>query len=247
MRHYKKLTAYAVAVVVLALVYYVLPVSQDVVLHELDAIAAFARGEAIGASAMFFLLSIVLSYLAFPAMPMLYIAAGYCVDVVAGGSAVVLGSAVGGLGAFLLFRDHIPHRHRLAPRDGSSWNVWITLLGLRLSPIVPAPLANVFAALAGVSPLQHLATTLVGSAPLILFYVEIGQQSFVTASGDMPHWWRFSGCLVILALSTLMTVLGPWRSVLASIRQLKDDIFAAMKDPASAKWAPPAPAGPTGN
>ena len=121
------------------------------------------------------------------------------------------------------------------------------MLGLRLSPVVPAPLVNVFAALAGVSPLQHLTTTLIGSAPLILFYVEIGQQGYLTASGEMPQWWRFSGCLVILALSTVMSLLGPWRSVLAAVKQLKDEAIVSLRGSASAEWAPPESARPIGD
>lgn len=230
MRRSRALTVYAAAVVLLAAGYVFLPVSQDVVVRELDAVAAYARSEVLGTAALFFLASAALAYLAFPAMPMLYVAGGCCMDAWIGGTAAVMGSAIGGLGAFVLFRDHIPARHRLPQPDGSSLTVWITLLGLRLNPLVPAPLVNVFAALAGVSPFQHLTTTLAGSAPLILFYVEVGQQGYLTASGEMPQWWRFSGCLFILVLSTAMSLLGPWRSLLAQVRQLKDEIFSPLKN-----------------
>jgi uncharacterized membrane protein YdjX (TVP38/TMEM64 family) len=243
MRRFRKLAAYAVAVAALAAAYSFLPISQEVVARELNVVAAYAHSEIFETLALFFLLSVVLAYFAFPAMPMVYLASGVCMDFWIGGTAVVLGSALGGLGSFLLFRDHIPTRHRLAPHHGSSWNMWLTLLGLRLSPVVPAPLVNVFAAISGVSPLQYLTTTMLGSAPLILFYAEIGRQGYLTASGEMPHWWTFSGCLVIFGLSTLMSLFGPWRSVLATVKQLKNEAVVSLKRSTTADWAPPDPAG----
>jgi uncharacterized membrane protein YdjX (TVP38/TMEM64 family) len=207
-------------------------------------VAAYARTEVIQTLTLFFLLSAVLAYFAFPAMPMLYIASGCCMDFSLGGTAVVFGSALGGLGSFLLVRDHIPVRHRLARHHGSTWKMWLTLFGLRLSPVVPAPLVNVFAAISGVSPSQYLTTTMLGGAPLILFYAEIGRQGYLTASGEVPHWWTFSGCLVILGLSTLMTLLGPWRSVLATVKKLKDEAVVSLKRSGKAQWVPPDAAGP---
>jgi len=243
MRRFRKLAVYAVAVAALAAAYSLLPISQDVVARELNVVAAYAHREIVETLTLFFLLSAVLAYFAFPAMPMVYLASGVCMDFWVGGSAVVVGSALGGLGSFLLFRDHIPSRHRLASHHSSSWKMWLTLLGLRLSPVVPAPLVNVFAAISAVSPLQYLTTTMLGSAPLILFYAEIGRQGYLTASGEMPHWWTFSGCLVIFGLSTLMSLFGPWRSVLTKVKQLKNEAVVSLKRSTSAAWAPPDTAG----
>jgi uncharacterized membrane protein YdjX (TVP38/TMEM64 family) len=132
----------------------------------------------------------------------------------------LLGSAFGGLSAFLFYRKHI--RRPSAPlNQQSARNIWLTLLGLRLSPLVPAPLVNFFAAVFRVSPLQYLTTSLLGSAPLVLFYSQIGQQGHHFLSGETLHWQQFSGYLVILALSTLLSAMGPWRSVLNELKQLK--------------------------
>lgn len=234
MRRFRKLAAYAVAVAALTAAYSFLPISQGVVAQELSVIAAYAHSEIIQTLTLFFLLSAVFAYFAFPAMPMIYIASGVCMDFWIGGTAVVLGSTLGGLGSFLLFRDHVPVRHRLASHHGSSWNMWLTLLGLRLSPVVPAPLVSVFAAISDVSPLQYFTTTMLGSAPLILFYAEIGRQGYLTASGDVPHWWTFSGCLVIFGLSSLMSLFGPWRSVLATVQQMKNEAVVSLKRSTSA-------------
>ena len=103
----------------------------------------------------------------------------------------------------------------------SARSIWLTLIGLRLSPLVPAPLVNFFAAVFHVSPLQYLTTSLLGSAPLVLFYSQIGQQGHQFLSGGTLHWRQFSGYLVILVLSTLLSAMGPWRSVLNEFKRLK--------------------------
>ncbi len=134
---------------------------------------------------------------------------------------MLLGSAVGGLGAFLFYRKHIRQRTGALLNQHSTMKTWLTLLGLRLSPIVPAPLVNFFAAVFQVSPLQYLTTNVLGSAPLVLFYVQIGQQGHQFLSGEALHWRQFSAYLVILVLSTLLSAMGPWKSVLNELKQSK--------------------------
>jgi uncharacterized membrane protein YdjX (TVP38/TMEM64 family) len=137
-----------------------------------------------------------------------------------GAATVLLGSALGGLSAFLFYRKHI--RRPIAPLiQRSVRSIWLTLIGLRLSPLVPAPLVNFFAAVFDVSPLQYLTTSLLGSAPLVLFYWQIGQQGHEFLSGGTLHWRQFSGYFLILVLSTLLSAMGPWRSVLNEFKQLK--------------------------
>src|SRR5664280_367665 len=98
-----------------------------------------------------------------------------------------LGSAFGGLSAFLFYRKHI-QRPSAPLNQQSAVKVWLTLLGLRLSPLVPAPLVNFIAAIFDVSPLQYLTTSMLGGAPLVLFYAQIGQQGHHLLSGETPHW-----------------------------------------------------------
>ena len=137
-----------------------------------------------------------------------------------GGATVLLSSAFGGLSAFLFYRKHI-QRPSGPFNEQSAVKIWMTLLGLRLSPLVPAPLVNFFAAIFHVSPLQYLTSSVLGSAPLILFYAQIGQQGHHLMSGETPHWRQFSGYLIILTLSTLLSAMGPWRSALNEIKLLK--------------------------
>jgi uncharacterized membrane protein YdjX (TVP38/TMEM64 family) len=169
---------------------------------------------------MFLVTSAVLAFLAFPSMPMICMAAGFYMDGFEGGAAVLLGSAFGGLSAFLFYRKHI-QRPSAELNAQSAVKIWLTLLGLRLSPLVPAPLVNFFAAIFDVSPLQYLAASVLGSAPLVLIYAQIGQQGHHFLSGETPHWQQFSGYLIILTLSSLLSAMGPWRSVLNELKLLK--------------------------
>jgi uncharacterized membrane protein YdjX (TVP38/TMEM64 family) len=234
MRNFKGLAFYAAVALTLPLVYYFIPISQGVLLDGLSLVEARVQADVVEAAIAFFLMSAALAYFAFPSMPLVYIAAGYYLNS-PGGFIVLAGSACGGLGAFLLYRKHIPHRLRLSAKEHSSLKMWLTLLGLRLSPVVPAPLVNFFAALANVSALQYITTNLMGSGPLILFYVSLGQQGHSYSSGEQLHWGQFSGYLAILAVSTLLSLLGPWRSFLRTVSQVKDEVFTSISQSGRAR------------
>ncbi len=220
MRRYRPLIIYAAAVAALTVAYFASPVSREAVWQLFPGLEALARAHQFSTMLVFLVASAVLSFLAFPSMPMVCIAAGFYMDGVAGSTTVLLGSALGGLSAFLFYRKHV---QRPGPelRQQSAVKIWLTLLGLRLSPLVPAPLMNFVAAVFDVSPLQYLAASTVGGAPLVLFYAQIGQQGHHLLSGETAHWQQFSGYLIILTLSTLLSAMGPWRSVLNELRQLK--------------------------
>jgi uncharacterized membrane protein YdjX (TVP38/TMEM64 family) len=220
MRSYKPLIVYMAAVMFLTLAYFASPISREAVWQVFPGLETMAHAHPLGTALLFLVTSTVLAFLAFPSMPMICIAAGFYMDGFDGGATVLLGSAFGGLSAFLFYRKHI-QRPGAPLNQQSAVKVWLTLLGLRLSPLVPAPVVNFFAAVFDVSPLQYLTTSLLGSAPLILFYAQIGQQGHHFLSGETPHWRQFSGYLIILTLSTLLSAMGPWRSVLNELKQLK--------------------------
>src|SRR6266536_143306 len=219
MRSYKPLIVYMAAVMFLTLAYFASPISREAVWQVFPGLETMAHAHPLGTALLFLVTSTVLAFLAFPSMPMICIAAGFYMDGF-GGATVLLGSAFGGLSAFLFYRKHI-QRPSAPLNEQSAVKIWLTLLGLRLSPLVPAPLVNFFAAIFDVSPLQYLTTSVLGSAPLVLFYAQIGQQGHHFLSGETPHWQQFSGYLIILTLSTLLSAMGPWRSVLNELKQLK--------------------------
>jgi uncharacterized membrane protein YdjX (TVP38/TMEM64 family) len=215
----RSLIFYIAAVLLLSVAYFASPMSRDTIWHLFPGTEAMAEANPLVTALMFFAASTMLAFLAFPAMPMIYMAAGFYMEGFAGGAIVLLGSALGSLNAFLFYRKHI--HPSVSLNQQSAKNLWLTLIGLRLSPLVPAPLVNLFAAVFHASPLQYVTTGLLGSAPLVLFYWQIGQQGHHLLSGGTLHWRQFSGYLVILTLSTLLSAMGPWRSVLNEFKQLK--------------------------
>jgi len=208
------------AVLFLSLAYFASPMSREAVWQLFPGFEIMAQANPLVTALMFLVTSAVFAFLAFPSMPMIYMAAGFYMDGLGGGATVLLGSASGGLSAFLFYRKHIRRPIALLNQQ-STKSIWLALIGLRLSPLVPAPLVNFFAAAFEVSPVQYLTTSLMGSAPLVLFYWQIGQQGHQFLSGGTLHWRQFSGYLVILVLSTLLSAMGPWRSVLNELKQLK--------------------------
>lgn len=206
----------------------VCPLSGADLLHELSAFDTRVADNLAVSALAFFALSVVLAFLAFPSMPLVCMAAGYCLTSVWGALVVILGSALGGLCAFLLYRKHIPQKLR-APAPRRSLSLWLSLLGLRLSPLVPAPLVTFFAAAFGASALQFLVTTLLASAPLILFYGVVGQQGHNYRSGAPIEWWVFPGYIALIAVGALLSLLGPWRSFLNAIKRLRREALAASR------------------
>jgi uncharacterized membrane protein YdjX (TVP38/TMEM64 family) len=219
MYSYRSLIFYIAAVFFLSVAYFASPMSRETIWQLFPGTVAMAQANPLVTALMFLVASTVLAFLAFPAMPMIYVAAGFYMDGFAGGAIVLLGSALGGLSAFLFYRKHI--RPSAPLNQQSAKNIWLTLIGLRLSPLVPAPLVNFFAAVFHASPLQYVTASLLGGAPLVLSYWQIGQQGHQFLSGGTLHWRQFSGYLVILTLSTLLSAMGPWRSVLNELKQLK--------------------------
>src|ERR1700682_2624785 len=220
MRVYQPLIVYMAAVMFLTLAYFASPISREAVWQVFPGLETTAHAHPLGTALLFLVTSTVLAFLAFPSMPIICVAAGFYMDGFDGGATVLLGSAFGGLSAFLFYRKHI-QRPSAPFNEQSAVKIWLTLLGLRLSPLVPAPLVNFFAAVFHVSPLQYLTTSVLGSAPLVLFYAQIGQQGHHFLSGETPHWRQFSGYLIILTLSSLLSAMGPWRSVLNELKLLK--------------------------
>src|ERR1700761_8550400 len=233
MRSYRSLIFYVAAVAVLSLAYFASPISRESVWQLFPGTEAIAQANPLLTALLFLVASIVLAFLAFPSMPMIYMAAGFYMNGFEGGATVLVGSALGGWSAFLFYRKHFRrpdvllnqqpvHEQSAALSRKSARSIWFTLIGLRLSPLVPAPLVNFFAAVFNVSPFQYLATSLIGSAPLVLFYSQIGQQGHQFLSGGTFYWQQLSGYLVILALSTLLSSMGPWRKVLNEFRKMRD-------------------------
>ena len=228
MRRYRPFLLYAAVVVGLSLAWRFSSIDGDDVVRSLALVEGQVKAHLVRTAILFGAVSVLLAYFSFPAMPLVYIASGYCLGTLYGGLAVLLGSACGGFGAFFLYRKYIPERFRRPSAATHPVKTWMTLLGLRLSPVVPAPLVNCFAVFLEATSVQFLTTTVLGSAPLILFYETIGFQGRGLLHGVKMEWTQISVYVAILFVSTLLSLFGPWRSFLAAARHVKDDVFAAM-------------------
>jgi uncharacterized membrane protein YdjX (TVP38/TMEM64 family) len=217
-RRYGIPIVYMAIVIIMASAYFISPLSREAVWRTYPALKVLAVAHPFMTGLAFLVASGVLAFLAFPYMPIVYIATGFYMDGMLGSGAVLLGSAFGGLSAFRFYRKHVPLPDSPLSQ-GSSVKTWLALLGLRLSPLVPAPLVNFLAAAMVVSPLQYMTTNVLGSAPLVMFYVQVGQEGQHLISGGSAHWQQFSGYLTILILSTLLSAMGPWRRVLKNLSQ----------------------------
>src|ERR1700737_5608987 len=156
MYSYKSLIFYMAAVLFLSLAYFASPMSREAVWQLFPGFEIMAEGNPLVTGPMFLVTSTVFAFLAFPSMPMIFMWAGFYMDGFGGGATVLLGSAFGCLSAFLFYRKHIRQRPSAPLNQQSAMKIWLTLIGLRLSPLVPAPLVNFFGAVFNVSPVQTL-------------------------------------------------------------------------------------------
>src|SRR3981081_829475 len=128
MRSYKPLIFYMAAVLFLALAYFASPLSREAVWQLFPGFEAMAHANLLVTALLFLVTSTVLAFLAFPSMPMICIAAGFYMEWCDGGATLLLGSALGGLSAFLFYRRQI-QRPSVPLNQQSAVKVWLTLLG----------------------------------------------------------------------------------------------------------------------
>ena len=229
MRRHKWLMMYAAVAIALLVVCQFSPLTKGAMFQALGALDAELKSNFIQVASLLFLGSGVLAFLAFPSMPLIYVAAGYMLPAFHGSAIVLLGSVLGGLGAFLLYRRNIPRRLRLPRHECSAAKMWFALLGLRLSPIVPASMVNIVAAVSDVSVLSYVSTTLVGSAPLIAFYEAIGHEGRHFAYDGQISFLQALAYVSVLTFSTCLSALAPWRSFLRTVEGLTHDFPGSLK------------------
>ena len=80
MHSYRSLIFYMAAVVLLSVAYFASPISRESVAQLFPGIEAMAQANPLVTALMFLVTSTVLAFLAFPSMPMVYMAAGFYMD-----------------------------------------------------------------------------------------------------------------------------------------------------------------------
>ncbi|MGY3463305.1 putative membrane protein YdjX (TVP38/TMEM64 family) [Bradyrhizobium sp. LM6.11] len=107
MRGYQPLIVYIAVVMFLTLAYFASPISREAFWQVFPGLETMAQAHPLATAVVFLVTSTVLAFLAFPSMPMICLAAGFYMDGLEGGATVLLGSAFGGLNAFLFYRKQI--------------------------------------------------------------------------------------------------------------------------------------------
>src|ERR1700720_1878548 len=110
MYSYKPLIFYMADVLFLSFEDFGSPIAGEALLEMVPGFELMAEENPLVTALMFLVTSPVFAFLAFPSMPMIYMAAGFYMDGFGGGATVLLGSAFGGLSAFLFYRKHIRQR-----------------------------------------------------------------------------------------------------------------------------------------
>ena len=91
MHRCRSLIFYIAAVLFLSVAYFGSPMSRETIWQLFPGTEAMAEANPLVTALMFLVASTVLAFLAFPAMPMIYMAAGFYMDGFAGGATVLLG------------------------------------------------------------------------------------------------------------------------------------------------------------
>lgn len=160
----------------------------------------------------------VAACLSFPAMPLLYMAAGYLFGTINGVVIGVVASSVGGFLACLLYKTHVADSiHEKISRIKYT-SPWLLILGLRLSPITPSPLANICAAAYNVAPLPFFVATSLGVFPMVWLYSDIGSSFNSTGNLSTENAISVTTYIFTMAASVSLISSGPWKSIIAIYR-----------------------------
>ena len=152
-----------------------------------------------------------------PVTAVMAVAAGLLFGTLIGTCCALAAATAGAAGAFWLVRLGPA---RLAPRRGvfaglrdrSSRSVFRTVLVLRLTPVVPFWLVNIGAGLLALPPWPFLLATLLGTTPLSVIYVGLGDGlDAAMASGSPPGPGLLASPLLAWPLAgAVALVLIPW-------------------------------------
>lgn len=142
------------------------------------------------------------------------IVGGFLFGFIGGSIATLLGATLGALISFVFFKYFLgKDLHRKYEHKLESFNHEIKKYGARyliivhLIMVIPFFLINLFSALANVSLLTFLWTTLVGILPSTLLYSYAGSQLHYVDTLSDVFSWKILGAVAILIIFVLATIL----------------------------------------
>ena len=153
-----------------------------------------------------------------PTNPLFYLAAGYFFGVINGTVLALLATLLGSAAAFHFFGKAItlpPTTPRLEIR-----NVFLVLSLLRSSPWVPSSLINVFCGVTRVPLSVFIASTLVGTLPLVLVYTVTASRLRGPISVSLLYSPDILAAVGVLGTLSLVVFLQPLRTIMGYLRSL---------------------------
>ena len=158
-------------------------------------------------------------FFSMPITPLFCIASGYFYGIAEGTALAALAVTGGSLAAFQFFRKTI------APPAGFRQlevkNLFLVLLLLRCSPWFPSPLINVFCGVFRVRARVFLASTLVGTLPLICVYTLAASALKGRLDMSLLYSPEIIAALVVLSVISLSGLLPPFRAVTHYLQALR--------------------------
>ena len=175
--------------------------------REAAALLAFA---AAFASSVFF---------SVPVAPLFYVASGYLFGVAEGTIVAVLATTSGSLAAFHFFRKTV----RVPPafRKIEIKNLFLVLLLLRSSPWFPSPLINVYCGVTRTRVSTFVASTLLGTLPLICVYTLAASRLRGHVDASLLYSPEIVASLVVLSVISVSGLLPPLRIVASHLHALR--------------------------
>lgn len=175
-----------------------------------ERLQGLVRERPVASSAVYVLLYFMVTGLSVPGAAVLTLAGGFLFGVVRGALMVNIGATAGATGAFLLARYLLGGwvQERYAERlkrfnDDIARSGYNYLLTLRLIPVFPFFLINIFAGLTRIPLFTFVWTTSLGILPGSLVYTFAGRQlTAIGSAGDIVGT-RILLALLVLALFTL--------------------------------------------
>lgn len=173
-----------------------------------------AHGSVALAAAAFVAAWSVATPVGFPALPLI-VTGGALFGTVTGTLLSMAGTGIGALGGYFVARALAPMRlrrwleSRLDPHGLGRDSRFMSMLRLRLVPIVPFSAVNYASGLAAVPLATYLATTLLGQLPSTLLYTWFADRLLRAAiSGGDVAWYVIGLSALLLLLSVLPRLLA---------------------------------------
>ena len=173
-------------------------------------------GRIILGEAIFVSVLAVTIFFSAPTNGLFYLAAGYFFGIW-NGSVIAIGSTLAGsFFAWVFFKRSIGLRVEGKELDV---NMFLLLVLLRCSPLVPSSLVNMFCAATGVRPLVFLTSTFLGTLPLILVYTLAASRLRGPIDAAILHSPEILTSLTVLCVLSLLGSLQPVRLFVSYLKE----------------------------